>query len=145
MASIEDSLSEIVKRYHADPSSNKLKSSEQAILSAVFFDGHAARANRLSTVEDFIDTIKKLFVDGSADKESIKKALNQHGYDESSFKIVDESKKNFKVSLDELFKASIQRSLSSKHNDSLQSRVIELQNIFITVLCTTKIFYRRHP
>jgi hypothetical protein len=50
----------------------------------------------LSTVEDFIDTIKKLFVDGSADKESIKKALNQHGYDESSFKIVDESKKNFK-------------------------------------------------
>jgi hypothetical protein len=133
MASIEDSLSEIVKRYHADPSSNKLKSSEQAILSAVFFDGHAARANRLSTVEDFIDAIKKLFVDGSADKESIKKALNQHGYDESSFKIVDESKKNFKVSLDELFKVSIQRALSSKHNDSLQSRVIELQNIFITL------------
>lgn len=35
MASIEDSLSEIVKRYQADPSSNKLKSSEQSLLSAV--------------------------------------------------------------------------------------------------------------
>ena len=46
-------------------------------------------------MEEFIETTKKLFADGS-DRENITRALNKHGYDGNTFELVDESKRNTK-------------------------------------------------